>query len=119
MVLFRFLHRSTFLFARGVRRTANPTPPPPPPSSSSRLSLAEEDENQASIQEQFARLELQRLEEDAGKIPIESYSNEQDEEEDLPRASIDPSTTSIILFPGQGTQFVGMGYVLLFIFFSI
>jgi hypothetical protein len=74
----------------------------------------EEDGGQMSVQEQFARLELQRLEQESKKIENEDYANEQDsenenDEENLSRTSIDPSTTSIILFPGQGTQFVGMG----------
>jgi hypothetical protein len=74
----------------------------------------EEDGGQMSVQEQFARLELQRLEQESKKIENEDYVNEQDlenenDEENLSRTSIDPSTTSIILFPGQGTQFVGMG----------
>lgn len=76
-----------------------------------------------SIQEQFARLELQRLEQQQ-QLPRDGQtsnefvnedtlnppesSNETDDE-NPPRSSIDPSTTSIILFPGQGTQFVGMG----------
>jgi hypothetical protein len=72
--------------------------------------------DQMSIQEQFARLELQRLEQESGMVKTASSSlideDNQDlenEEENLSKVSIDPSTTSIILFPGQGTQFVGMG----------
>jgi hypothetical protein len=80
-----------------------------------------EDSNQMSVQEQFARLELQRLEQESGKVENESnsfieennanqqeFENENDEQ-NLSQTFIDPSTTSIILFPGQGTQFVGMG----------
>lgn len=116
----RYLHRSKFLLARGTRRSADPPTPTPLPSSSSsftnldkNLSI-DEDSNQMSVQEQFARLELQRLEHESGKIQTEDHTNQEDfenekDEENLPRTSVDPSTTSIILFPGQGTQFVGMG----------
>jgi hypothetical protein len=102
------------LLARGIRRSDDPSP-----SSSSFTNLdknlsIDEDSNQMSVQEQFARLELQRLEQESGKIGNEENLNQQDfeienEEKNLSRTSIDPSTTSIILFPGQGTQFVGMG----------
>jgi len=98
--------------ARGIRRSNDPSPPPS--SSFTKLDKSvsiDEESNQMSIQEQFARLELQRLEQESGKIPNENYIQQQDfeDEENLSRTSIDPSTTSIILFPGQGTQFIGMG----------
>jgi len=83
----RCFHRSLVRLARGVRRTDAPKPLPP--------LTHEEIADDVSVQEQFARLE-----------------QENEIEDDPPeRTSIDPSTTSIILFPEQGTQFVGMGYV--------
>ncbi len=108
----RFLHRSTCLLARGVRRSDEL--PAPAFTNLDKSTTMEEDGGQMSVQEQFARLELQRLEQESKKIENEDYVNEQDlenenDEENLSRTSIDPSTTSIILFPGQGTQFVGMG----------
>ena len=111
----RYFHRSAYLFARGVRRSNEL----PPSSSSSangerKISLDEEDESTSmSAQEQFARLELQRLEQESNRLTNEPNSfvdeDQPDLDEDEQRVSIDPSTTSIILFPGQGTQFVGMG----------
>lgn len=98
---FRSFHSSIFRFARGNRL-------PPSSSSGSDPPRVEDD---FSVQEQFARLELQRLEEQ--QFPAEpshlSPVDEDAEPENLPRTPIDPSTTSVILFPGQGTQFVGMG----------
>ncbi len=115
----RFLHRSTFLLARGIRRSDDP-PLPSFTNLDKNISM-NEDSNQMSVQEQFARLELQRLEQESGKVGNESnsfieennanqqeFENENDEQ-NLSQTFIDPSTTSIILFPGQGTQFVGMG----------
>jgi hypothetical protein len=113
----RSLHRSTFLLARGIRRSNEESSPLPSSLADvdKKLSIDEEGD-QISIQEQFARLELQRLEQESGKIENESSSladeDNQDfenDEQNLAKISIDPSTTSIILFPGQGTQFVGMG----------
>jgi hypothetical protein len=113
----RYLHRSAVLLARGIRRSNEP---PPHPSSSltnsdKKLSIDEEND-QLSVQEQFARLELQRLEQESRKNGNESNSfvdeenqDLENDEQNLSNVSIDPSTTSIILFPGQGTQFVGMG----------
>ncbi|CAF1253247.1 unnamed protein product [Rotaria sordida] len=120
----RFLHRSTYLLARGIRHSVEH----PPISTSSftnldqNISIDNDDNNnnnnQMSIQEQFARLELQRLEQESKQIKDESSSfvdednlnqEEFENEEKLSRPFIDPSTTSIILFPGQGTQFIGMG----------
>ncbi|CAF1107653.1 unnamed protein product [Adineta steineri] len=120
----RCLHRSKFLLARGIRRPNDSVPsPPPPPSpftSMDKSSFADDDNtNQMSIQEQFARLELQRLEQQSEKPREESNSFIDEETEVLKQKEfdegkpskpfIDPSTTSIILFPGQGTQFIGMG----------
>jgi len=101
--------------ARGIRRSNDPSPPPS--SSFTKLDKSvsiDEESNQMSIQEQFARLELQRLEQESTEFGNESNSDQQEfenenDEQNLPKPSIDPSTTSIILFPGQGTQFVGMG----------
>jgi len=112
----RFLHRSTILLARGIRRSNEPVPPLSFATSEKDLSV-DDDSNPMSIQEQFARLELQRLEQESKKPEDESSSfidednpNQQEsDEQSLSRPSIDPSTTSIILFPGQGTQFIGMG----------
>lgn len=107
----RSFHRSTFLLARGIRRSNEPSP-----SASStidkNLSNKEDESNSISIQEQFARLELQRLEQQSN--PSNSIvDNDDDTPPDLDDPSekvfIDPSTTNVILFPGQGTQFVGMG----------
>ena len=103
--------------ARGIRRSDDSSSAPSPSSSFTNLDKkisADDDSNQISIQEQFARLELQRLEQGSQKIENESNSfidedNSNHDEQNLSRPSIDPSTTSIILFPGQGTQFVGMG----------
>ena len=114
----RSLHRSAFLLARGVRRSNESYPPPPSSftNADKKLSTDGEEGDQISIQEQFARLELQRLEQESGKIKTVSNSLIDEENQDLvneeenpSKVSIDPSTTSIILFPGQGTQFVGMG----------
>jgi hypothetical protein len=107
----RFLHRSTILLARGIRRSNEPLPPLSFTHSGKDLSV-DDDSNQMSIQEQFARLELQRLEQESKKPEDESSSfidEDNPDEQSLSRPSIDPSTTSIILFPGQGTQFIGMG----------
>lgn len=105
----RYFHRSTFLFARGVRRSNEPPSPV-----ERNLSIEEDNENNSnSIQEQFARLELQRLEhESKGITHDETFNlndNDDNDGQNLERIPIDPRTTSIILFPGQGTQFVGMG----------
>jgi hypothetical protein len=78
---------------------------------------SDDDAGHMSVQEQFARLELQRLEQESGiagdpssaLIEEDNLHEEDADEQNTPRPSIDPSTTSIILFPGQGTQFVGMG----------
>ena len=113
----RFLHRSTFLLTRGIRRSDDSSP----------LSFAKLnknlaiDDDQMSMQEQFARLELQRLEQesdtsrdefnsfvDDDNLIEEEFENKINEQEQSHRF-IDPRATSIILFPGQGTQFVGMG----------
>ncbi|CAF1254112.1 unnamed protein product [Rotaria sp. Silwood1] len=118
----RFLRRSTYLLARGIRRSVER--PQISPSSFTNLDQnisVDDDNNQISIQEQFARLELQRLEQeskpiederssfvDEDNLNHEEYENESNEQK-LSQPFIDPSTTSIILFPGQGTQFVGMG----------
>ena len=82
--------------------------------------MNDDDNLSVSIQEEFARLELQRLEQQSPTTQSEeSFIDEETDrslesenttdESNLPRPSIDPSTTSVILFPGQGTQFVGMG----------
>jgi hypothetical protein len=97
--------------ARGIRRSNEPLPPLSFTHSGKDLSV-DDDSNQMSIQEQFARLELQRLEQESKKPEDESSSfidEDNPDEQSLSRPSIDPSTTSIILFPGQGTQFIGMG----------
>ena len=103
----RYFHRSTFLLARGIRRSNEL----PPVNTERNLSVEEEDEsNSMSVQEQFARLELQRLEQESNAMINEDNQDlDDDDEQNLGKISIDPSTTSIILFPGQGTQFVGMG----------
>jgi len=98
--------------ARGIRRSDDP-PLPSFTNLDKNISM-NEDSNQMSVQEQFARLELQRLEQESGKTIEENNANQQEfenenDEQNLSQTSIDPSTTSIILFPGQGTQFVGMG----------
>jgi hypothetical protein len=109
----RYLHRSTFLLARGVRRSGDSLPAASFTNLDKNLSVNDDDDtNQMSIQEQFARLELQRLEQQSMKTEEESSSfvdEDDSNQENLRRTPIDPSTTSIILFPGQGTQFVGMG----------
>jgi len=102
--------------ARGIRRSNDSVPPLPFANSEKNLSV-DDDSNQMSIQEQFARLELQRLEQESKKPEDESSSfidednpnPQESDDQSLSRPSIDPSTTSIILFPGQGTQFIGMG----------
>ncbi|CAF4169762.1 unnamed protein product [Rotaria sp. Silwood2] len=118
----RFLHRSTFLLARGIRRSVErPQISTSPFTNLDQNISVDDDNNQMSVQEQFARLELQRLEQESKKtkdepnsfidednLNQEEFENENNEQK-LSRPFIDPSTTSIILFPGQGTQFVGMG----------
>ena len=94
----RSFHSSIFRLARGTRRPPPSATPPP---------VERLDENeQIPVQEQFARLELQRL----GKQEFhEDLQPETAEEETPTRPYVNPSGTSVILFPGQGTQFVGMG----------
>lgn len=109
----RSFHRSTFLFARGIRRSNEPSLSSSPPTVDKNLSIEEGESNSMLVQEQFARLELQRLEQETNRVTHESNSFVDEDHPDLDNDSekvfIDPSTTSIILFPGQGTQFVGMG----------
>ena len=120
----RLIHRSTYLLARGIRRRPvehSEELASPFTKLDKNLSIDNDQSNQMSVQEQFARLELQRLEQESQKIVDQSSSsfvaedNLDDEEESendekkQSRPFIDPSTTSIIIFPGQGTQFVGMG----------
>ena len=118
----RFLHRSAVLFARGVRRSDEALPASVLTKMDKRQVMNDDDDDtpSVSIQEEFARLELQRLEQQSTTTQgEESFVDEETErslesenvtdESDLRRPSIDPSTTSVILFPGQGTQFVGMG----------
>ena len=106
----RCLHRSTFLLARNVRRTASPQAQQTPPIKLDQRMFANDEYDDMSTQEQFARLELRRLEQESRTSTADDNATDEEfDEQDPPRPSIDPSTTSIILFPGQGTQFVGMG----------
>ena len=106
----RCLHRSTFLLARNVRRTASPQARQTPPIKLDQRMFANDEYDDMSTQEQFARLELRRLEQESRTSTVDDNATDEEfDEQDPPRPSIDPSTTSIILFPGQGTQFVGMG----------
>ncbi|CAF0937386.1 unnamed protein product, partial [Didymodactylos carnosus] len=82
--------------------------------------------DESPVQEQFARLEKQKklfsnrkeISDDfVDNFGISSNKQELNEEQQqdmddtdrVIRPNIDPSTTSVLLFPGQGTQFVGMG----------
>jgi hypothetical protein len=69
----------------------------------------QDEHEQLPVQERFARLELQRLEKQLSIEEKDETAVVDDEHEPPERPSIDPSTTSAFLFPGQGTQFVGMG----------
>lgn len=116
----RFFHPSTSLLARGIRRSIEHSSIPSYTKLDQDLSNDSESNNDMSVQEQFARLELQRLEHESKKntdqtsnsyidddnLKQEEFENDEAQQS---RPYIDPSTTSIILFPGQGTQFVGMG----------
>ncbi|CAF0981576.1 unnamed protein product [Adineta ricciae] len=106
----RCLHRSTSLLARSVRRTTPPQSRQTPPIKLDQRMFANDEYDDMSTQEQFARLELRRLEQESRTSVVDDNATEDEfDEQDSPRPSIDPSTKSIILFPGQGTQFLGMG----------
>ena len=109
----RSFHRSAFLFARGIRRSNESPPSTSSPTVDTNLSIDKGENNPMLVQEQFARLELQRLEQESNPVTHEPNSFVDEDHPDLDNDSekvfIDPSTTSVILFPGQGTQFVGMG----------
>jgi hypothetical protein len=100
----RAMHRTAVAYARGIRRTHDTTSP-----SNTRLDQkmsTDEDDWSMPIQEQFARLEQQTSTDETMPNDIDH-----DETRTESRPSIDPRTTSVLLFPGQGTQFVGMGSV--------
>ena len=106
----RFFHQSACRSARGVRRSSDESK-----KNSQQHKFTEDESQSIPIQEEFARLELQRLtqqQNNANETVDETDEHEQQEdEENHKRPTIDPSTKSVLLFPGQGTQFVGMGSV--------